>query len=71
MGKWMFAGAFVGLLLPFGTTLIVTGNIQGTQYSRQQERVAAGSYRILLDQSGWDGWNYPEPGECGGDREGH
>ena len=52
MGKWMIIGVFAGLLLPFGTTLIVTGNIQGTQYSRQQERTAAGSYRIFLDQSG-------------------
>ncbi len=52
MGKWMFAGAFVGLLLPFGTTLIVTGNIHGMEYSRQQEKMAAGNYRILLDQSG-------------------
>lgn len=52
MGKWMIVGVVAGLLLPFGTTLIVTGNIQGTQYSRQQERTAAGSYRIFLDQSG-------------------
>ncbi len=52
MGKWMIAGAFAGLLLPFGTTLIVTGNIQGMEYSRQQEKMAAGNYRILLDRSG-------------------
>ncbi|MEI3281674.1 MAG: hypothetical protein V8R61_02650 [Enterocloster sp.] len=29
MGKWMIIGVFAGLLLPFGTTLIVTGNIPG------------------------------------------
>ncbi len=52
MGKWMIAGVVAGLLLPFGTTLIVTGNIHGMQYIRQQERRAAGNYRILLDQSG-------------------
>ena len=51
MGKWMIAGACVGLLLPFGTTLMVTGNMQGAQYVRQQERMEAGNYRILLDQS--------------------
>lgn len=50
-GKWMIAGACVGLLLPFGTTLMVTGNMQGAQYVRQQERMEAGNYRILLDQS--------------------
>lgn len=47
----MIAGACVGLLLPFGTTLMVTGNMQGAQYVRQQERMEAGNYRILLDQS--------------------
>ena len=51
MGKWMIAGACVGLLLPFGTTLMVTGNMQGAQYVRRQERMEAGNYRILLDQS--------------------
>ena len=51
MGKWMIAGACVGLLLPFGTTLMVTGNMQGAKYVRQQERMEAGNYRILLDQS--------------------
>ena len=52
MGKWMLAGALAGLFLPFGTTLIVTGNIHGMEYNRQQERMAAGNYRILLDRSG-------------------
>ncbi len=52
MGKWMIAGAFVGLLLPFGTTLMVTGNIQGAEHVRQQEKTAAGNYRIWLDQTG-------------------
>lgn len=51
MGKWMLIVACASLLLPFGTTLMVTGNIHGLQYDRQQERAASGNYRILLDRS--------------------
>ena len=50
MGKWMLIVACASLLLPFGTTLMVTGNIYGLQYDRQQERAASGNYRILLDR---------------------
>ena len=52
MGKWMIVGVVAGLLLPFGTTLIVTGNIQGTQYSRQQGENGCRQLPHLLDQSG-------------------
>jgi len=51
MGKWMLIVTCASLLLPFGTTLMVTGNIHGLQYDRQQERAASGNYRILLDRS--------------------
>ena len=47
----MLIVACASLLLPFGTTLMVTGNIYGLQYDRQQERAASGNYRILLDRS--------------------
>lgn len=39
-----------GFLIPYGTVLAVTGNIHGAEYVRQQEKEAAGKYRILLDR---------------------
>ena len=35
---------------PLWTVLAVTGNIHGAEYVRQQEKEAAGKYRILLDR---------------------
>ena len=49
-GKWMVVLVAAGFLIPYGTVLAVTGNIHGAEYVRQQEKEAAGKYRILLDR---------------------
>lgn len=50
MEKWMVVLVAAGFLIPYGTVLAVTGNIHGAEYVRQQEKEAAGKYRILLDR---------------------
>ena len=50
MGKWMVVLVAAGFLIPYGAVLAVTGNIHGAEYVRQQEKEAAGKYRILLDR---------------------